>query len=376
MAETMSDTRQVRVELAERSYDILIGANLIETAGRHIAPFVSQPRVFVLSDTTVERLHGGALTRGLAAAGLSSISRAVEPGEQSKSWQTLGEVLDWLLVEGAGRDDVLVALGGGIVGDLAGLAASLLKRGMKFVQVPTTLLAQVDSSVGGKTAVNARQGKNLLGAFYQPRLVLADTGVLSTLPERERLAGYAEIVKYALIDDPDFFDWLEQYGGDVVGLDTDALGKAVAVSCAAKARIVSEDETESGVRALLNLGHTFGHALEAANGFRPSLLHGEAVAAGMALALRYSVKCGLMTGQDASRASRLLESAGLVTHLKRLPGGPYPADTLIEAMKQDKKARAGRVPLILARGLGCAFIQPDADLSYVRNFLNEELQQG
>ena len=376
MADTMSDTRQVHVDLGERSYDIRIGDRLIEEAGRHIASLVHQPRVFVLTDETVARLHGNTLTASLEASGLSAIMKAVPPGEPSKSWQVLGEVLDWLLSAGAGRDDVLIALGGGIVGDLTGVAASLMKRGMKFVQVPTTLLAQVDSSVGGKTAVNTRHGKNLLGAFYQPQLVLADTSVLSTLPERERLAGYAEIVKYALIDAPDFFDWLERHGKSVVALDPEALGKAVAVSCAAKARIVSQDETEAGVRALLNLGHTFGHALEAANGFRSSLLHGEAVAAGMALALRYSVRQGLMTGQDAERASHLLESAGLATHLKRLPGGPYPADTLIEAMKQDKKARAGRVPLILARGLGRAFIQPDADLSDVRDFLNEELQQG
>ncbi len=376
MAETMSEPKQVRVDLGDRSYDILIGDRLLEEAGRHISALVRQPRVFVLSDETVARLHGDTLTASLKASGLAAITKTVPPGEQSKSWQTLGEVLDWLLSQGAGRDDVLVALGGGIVGDLTGVAASLMKRGMKFVQIPTTLLAQVDSSVGGKTAVNARQGKNLIGAFYQPQLVLADTSVLSTLPERERLAGYAEIVKYALIDDPDFFDWLETHGKSVVALDPGALGEAVAISCAAKARIVSEDETEAGVRALLNLGHTFGHALEAANGFKPSLLHGEGVAAGMALALRYSVRQGLMNGQDADRASRLLESAGLVTHLNRLPGGPYPAETLTEAMKQDKKARAGRVPLILARGLGRAFIQPDADLSDVRDFLNEELQQG
>ena len=376
MADTVPAPKSVRVELGERSYDILIGNDLLAEAGRHIAPLAKQPRVFVLTDGTVGGLYAGALEDSLRAAGLTQRLKAVSDGEGSKSWDTLGEVLGWLLDESAGRDDVLVALGGGIVGDLTGLAASLMKRGMKFVQVPTTLLAQVDSSVGGKTAVNARQGKNLIGAFYQPQLVLADTAVLATLPDRERLAGYAEIVKYALIDDPAFFDWLEQNGKRVVALEPEALAHAVAVSCAAKARIVSQDETESGVRALLNLGHTFGHALEAANGFKPSLLHGEGVAAGMALALRYSVRQGLMNGQDAERAARLLETAGLVTQLKRLPGGPYPADTLTEAMKQDKKARAGRVPLILARGLGRAFIQPDADLSDVRDFLNEELQQG
>lgn len=376
MPETMTDIKRVRVELGDRSYDILIGDTLLRDAGKYVAPLVRQPRVFVLTDETVAGLYGETLSESLQQAGLSAYVKSVSPGERSKSWQTLGEVLDWLLDAGAGRDDVLLALGGGIVGDLAGVAASLMKRGMKFVQMPTTLLAQVDSSVGGKTAVNARQGKNLIGAFYQPQLVLADTSVLSTLPERERLAGYAEIVKYGLIDDPVFFEWLERNGQDVVALKPEPLGEAVAVSCAAKARIVSQDETEAGVRALLNLGHTFGHALEAANGFQPSLLHGEAVAAGMAIALRYSVRKGLMRGQDAGRAARLLESAGLVTQLKRLNGGPYPADVLTEAMKQDKKARAGKVPLILARGLGRAFIQPDADLSDVRKFLDEELQQG
>lgn len=376
MPETMTDIKRVRVELGDRSYDILIGDTLLRDAGKHLAALVRQPRVFVLTDETVAGLYGDTLSQSLGKAGLATHVKSVLPGERSKSWQTLGEVLDWLLDAGAGRDDVLLALGGGIVGDLAGVAASLMKRGMKFVQMPTTLLAQVDSSVGGKTAVNARQGKNLIGAFYQPQLVLAETSVLSTLPERERLAGYAEIVKYGLIDDPVFFEWLERNGQNVVALEPEALGEAVAVSCAAKARIVSQDETEAGVRALLNLGHTFGHALEAANGFQPSLLHGEAVAAGMALALRYSVRKGLMQGQDAGRAAKLLESAGLVTQLKRLNGGPYPADVLTEAMKQDKKARAGKVPLILARGLGRAFIQPDADLSDVREFLEEELQQG
>lgn len=376
MTDTLAALHTVRVELGTRSYDIEIGAGLLDVAGRYIAPMVRQPRVFVLTDGTVGGLYAGQLEKSLDKAGLQMRPKAVSPGESSKSWAVLGEVLDWLLSEGAGRDDVLVALGGGIVGDLTGLAASLMKRGMTFVQIPTTLLAQVDSSVGGKTAVNTSQGKNLVGSFYQPALVLADTKLLSTLPERERLAGYAEIVKYALIDDPKFFDWLELNGKRVVDLDQDALAEAVAISCRAKARIVSQDERESGVRALLNLGHTFGHALEAANGFQSSLLHGEAVAAGMTLALHYSARQGLMQTEDAARAEALLEKSGLVTQLKRLPGGPYPSDALVEAMKQDKKGRAGRVPLILARGLGKAFIQPDADLADVGEFLQEELQRS
>ncbi|MAN72547.1 MAG: 3-dehydroquinate synthase [Henriciella sp.] len=376
MTETIAAHHKVRVELGTRSYDIEIGAGLLGQAGSYLAPLTRQPRVFVLTDGTVGGIYAGPLEESLSKAGLQMRLKAVSGGEGSKSWAVLGEVLDWLLSEGAGRDDVLVALGGGIVGDLTGLAASLMKRGMTFVQIPTTLLAQVDSSVGGKTAVNAEQGKNLIGAFYQPALVLADTDVLSTLPERERLAGYAEVVKYALIDDPAFFDWLESHGSDVVGLEKAALAEAVAISCRAKARIVSEDERESGVRALLNLGHTFGHALEAVNGFRSSLLHGEAVAAGMALALGYSARQGLMSADDAARAAALLEKSGLVTQLNRLPGGPYTSHALTEAMKQDKKVRAGRVPLILARGLGKAFIQPDADLADVGAFLEEELQRS
>ncbi|QYJ01753.1 3-dehydroquinate synthase [Thalassovita mediterranea] len=376
MTETTTALHSVRVDLGARSYDIKIGAGLIESAGATLAPLTRQPRVFVLTDGTVGGLYAGALEKSLSAEGLDMRLKAVSPGEGAKSWAILGEVLDWLLSEGAGRDDVLVALGGGIVGDLTGLAASLMKRGMTFVQVPTTLLAQVDSSVGGKTAVNASQGKNLIGAFYQPALVLADTGLLASLPERERLAGYAEIVKYALIDDPAFFDWLESHGRDVVALKQEALAEAVAVSCRAKARIVSQDERESGVRALLNLGHTFGHALEAVNGFRDTLLHGEAVAAGMALALRYSARLGLMDVADAQRAEALLEKAGLVTQLNRVPGGPYTSSALVEAMKQDKKGRAGKIPLILARGLGQAFILPDADLADVGEFLEGELQRS
>ena len=366
----------VRVKLDERSYDILIGPGLISAVGKTLTPLLKRPRVFVISDGNVAGLHAGALEAGLQPAGITMHLLAVEPGESSKSWDGLGHVLDWLLESGAGRDDILVALGGGVVGDLGGLAASLLKRGMGFVQIPTTLLAQVDSSVGGKTAVNARFGKNLVGAFYQPRLVLADTDMLATLPDRERRAGYAEIVKYGLIDNAEFFEWLEVNGTDVIALKPEALSHAVATSCASKARIVAADEREGGVRALLNFGHTFGHALEAANGFGPALLHGEGVACGMVLALRYSVRCGLMKGQDAERAANVLKAGGLETDIARLAGGPYLPSQLVEAMKQDKKARAGRVPLILARGLGRSFIQPDADLSDVETFLKEELKRG
>lgn len=342
----------------------------------YLEPELTQDRVFIVSDETVWACHGAALSDGMERAGITCHSFCVPAGEASKNWDQLGDVLTWLLDAGAGRDDVLLAFGGGVVGDLSGLAAALMKRGMKLVQMPTTLLAQVDSSVGGKTAINTPHGKNLVGAFYQPRMVLADTQLLTTLPKREVLAGYAEVVKYGLIDAPDFFDWLERHGGDVVALQPDAVAQAVAVSCQSKARIVAADEREGGVRALLNLGHTFGHTLEAATGYGAALLHGEAVATGMALALRYSVRLGLMAGQDAERACRVLQAAGLQTDLAKLDGGPYVSGALAEAMKQDKKVRAGKVPLILAKGLGSAFIHPQADLDDVQEFLAEELNES
>ena len=370
------EPRLVRVELGERGYDIVIGAGLIGQVATYLGPYLAQKRVFVISDETVWACHGDALRSALNAGGIDCQSYCVPAGEASKNWDQLGAVLTWLLDGGAGRDDVLMAFGGGVVGDLAGLAAALMKRGMTFVQVPTTLLAQVDSSVGGKTAINTAHGKNLVGAFYQPRLVLADTQLLATLPKREVLAGYAEVVKYGLIDAPDFLAWLEQNGRDVVALRPDAIAHAVAVSCQSKARIVAADEREGGVRALLNLGHTFGHTLEAATGYGADLLHGEAVAAGMALALRYSARLGLMEAAAANKGAQVLQASGLQTDLAKLPGGPYVSGALAEAMKQDKKVRAGKVPLILARGLGQAFIHPEADLDDVRTFLSEELGEG
>ncbi len=375
-ADPLSPPLTVRVDLGARSYDILIGAGLMARAWALIAPFAGLSLVFVVSDDTVWRLHGEHLKAGLAASGIEAIDMVLPAGESTKNWAQLGDVLDWLLAQGAGRDDVLIAFGGGVIGDLTGLAASLLKRGMRFVQIPTTLLAQVDSSVGGKTAVNSGHGKNLVGAFYQPKLVIADTTVLTTLPDRERQAGYAEIIKYGLINDPAFIDWLDDNGANVLALEPAAIAEAVAVSCRAKAGIVAQDEREGGVRALLNLGHTFGHALEAANGYGSQLLHGEAVGTGMVLALRYSARLGLMSAPDAERAADLIAQSGLETNLADLPGGPYQADALVEAMRQDKKARAGEVPLILAKGLGESFIYPNADLQDVQAFLTEELQKS
>lgn len=366
----------VTVDLGDRSYDILVGHGALSELGTRLAAMLKRPRVFVLTDETVERLHRHRLDEALRPAGISTEWKALPPGEQTKSLASLEAVLDWLLDRGAERSDVLVALGGGVIGDLAGLAASLMKRGMGFVQVPTTLLAQVDSSVGGKTAVNSPRGKNLVGAFYQPRLVVADTSLLETLPPRELRAGYAEIVKYGLINDADFFAWLETNGPDVLALDPGAIAEAVATSCRAKAAIVAADETEADVRALLNLGHTFGHALEAANGYAPDLLHGEAVAIGMALAFRYGVAQGITPAADAERVTAHLDATGLQSAIPGRQGGPFRAARLVELMQQDKKASGGRVPLILARGIGRSYIHPDADLASVEAFLRSELLES
>jgi 3-dehydroquinate synthase len=366
---------KVRVELAERGYDILIGDGLLARAGENIRPLMRavRDRVFVVADETVARLHLDTLGEGLAAAGIRFDIVRVPPGEESKSFGELDQVLSALIEKGAERDDLILAFGGGVVGDLAGLAAGLLKRGARFVQIPTTLLAQVDSSVGGKTAINSAAGKNMVGLFHQPVLVLADLDVLDTLPARERAAGLAEVAKYALIDDAKFFHFLEMNAAALSSGDKSTLAEAVRVSCASKARIVALDETEKAERALLNLGHTFGHALERSNEYRATLLHGEAVGAGMAMAMRYSVKLGLCPGQDAVRAEHLLNALGLATRIPDLGGGPYIADDLLAHMAHDKKAINGRVTLILTRGIGKAFIQPGADLSHLRQFLIEEV---
>lgn len=373
MSATRPEPKTVRVDLGSRSYDILVGPDQISGLGARLSGMVKRPRVFVMTDETVAGLHLKPLEQSLAKAGLALHAHHIPAGESSKSFTELQRALDWLIGAGADRSDVLLALGGGVVGDLAGLTAALMKRGMALVQVPTTLLSQVDSSVGGKTAINTAQGKNLVGAFYQPRLVVADTETLSTLPERQMRAGYAEVVKYGLIDDRDFFEWLEVHGRDAMALSPEAIGEAVARSCAAKARIVAQDEREGGVRQLLNLGHTFAHALEAENGFADTLLHGEAVGCGMALALRYSARLGVAERQDSGRAEAALQAAGLTTRLPDLAGGPYTPALLADRMTQDKKARGGRVPLILARGIGQSFIHPDADLDDVRQFLEEEM---
>jgi 3-dehydroquinate synthase len=370
---TTTDEKRVRVELGDRGYDIVIGSGLLARAGEYIKPLTRRPRVFVVADAAVDALHLAALRAGLSAAGVSiAVVVEVPPGEASKSMTSLERVMDRLIEGGAERDDLIIAFGGGVVGDLTGLAAALLKRGARFVQIPTTLLAQVDSSVGGKTAVNSAAGKNMIGVFHQPVLVLADLDVLDTLPARERAAGLAEVAKYGLIDDPAFFEFLERHADALREGDRTATAEAIRISCEAKARIVAADETEQGVRALLNLGHTFGHALERANNFGSQLLHGEGVGAGMAMALRFSVAAGVCPGQDAARAEALLNRLGLETRIAKLGGGPYRADELLAHMAHDKKAKDGRLTLILARGIGQSYIHKNADMDELAGFLRTE----
>ena len=367
---------KVRVELDTRSYDILIGPDVLDLAGEKLRAIVGdkRDRVFILSDDAVWPLHGDRLLSILEKSGLKGEVITVPSGEASKSFANLEKVLEALIAFEAERNDILIAFGGGVIGDLAGLVAGLMKRGMPFVQVPTTLLSQVDSSVGGKTAINSRHGKNLVGLFNQPVLVLADIGLLSTLPPREWRAGYAEVIKYGLIDRPDFFDHLETATDDILTGNTDTLAKAVRVSCECKADVVAADETERGRRALLNLGHTFGHAIERARGFDGRVLHGEAVATGMAMAYRYSKQLGLCPGQDVTRVERLLEKSGLAPTLAALNTGSFDADELLAHMYQDKKVESGSLTLILAKGIGKSFVQKGVEVEPLRAFLEAEVK--
>ncbi|HEY8616493.1 3-dehydroquinate synthase [Phenylobacterium sp.] len=365
-------TRIVPVGLGARAYEVVIGEGVLDEAGQRLLPFLKNRRVAVVSDETVWRLHGARLSGVLDRSGIDVSPVIVPPGEQTKSFEGLADVCDRLLALELDRGDVVVAFGGGVVGDLAGFAAAIYKRGVDFVQIPTTLLAQVDSSVGGKTAIDTPRGKNLLGAFHQPRLVLADLEVLGALPDREMRAGYAEIVKYGLLGDFAFFEWLEANGRHVLARDPDALTHAVARSVEMKAEIVAEDEKEQGRRALLNLGHTFGHALESETGYGEALLHGEAVAAGMSLAFHFSASQGLCPAQDASRAQAAIAAAGLPTRLADIPGSPFAAERLVRHMAQDKKAEGGRLTFILARAIGEAFVARDVPAYAVRDFLLAE----
>jgi 3-dehydroquinate synthase len=355
----------VRVDLGDRSYDIHVGRGLLERGGALAAPLLGEKRVFLVTDEVVAPLHAARLEAGFAAAGIA-VNRIVLPaGEQTKTWAELGRLLDRLLDLRPERRSVLVALGGGVVGDITGLAASLLLRGVDFIQAPTTLLAQVDSAVGGKTAVDAPQGKNLIGSFHQPRLVLCDLDALATLPHRELAAGYAEVVKYGLLGDAAFFRWCEAHAAALLAGDDGARAHAVAESCRAKARIVGADEREAGQRALLNLGHTFAHAFETAAGYGDALLHGEAVGFGMCLAFDLSVELGLCPPEDAARVRRHVAAVGLPTGL---PQGAWRIDRLLALMAQDKKARGG-LTFILARGIGDAFVAHDVPAEPVRRLL-------
>jgi 3-dehydroquinate synthase len=351
-------------------YDVVVGRGLLAEAGGLIAPF-ARGRTAIVTDDTVAALHGEALRISLATAGVKADVVAVPPGEGSKSFAELERLMDRLLALGLDRKDVIVALGGGVVGDLAGLAAALYMRGIDFVQVPTTLLAQVDSSVGGKTAIDTPRGKNLVGAFHQPRLVLADIDVLATLPERQVRSGWAEVLKHGLICDADFFDWLAGEGSDGARGDPAALERAVVRSVEIKSTIVGEDEKEAGRRALLNLGHTFGHAIEAELGFEEeALAHGEAVALGCCMAFRYSARQGLCPAPDARRVEAVVESAGLPTRLGQ--AGTFSAEALLARMAGDKKAEAGGLTLILARAVGEAFVSKRETPQAVLAFLKEE----
>jgi 3-dehydroquinate synthase len=362
---------RLNVALGERSYDILIGSGLIERAGHEILPVLRRRHVVIVSDETVARHHLPALQNSLSEAGIAHRAVLLPPGEESKDLAHFGRLADEILALGIERATTLIALGGGMVGDMTGFAAAVLLRGIDFVQIPTTLLAQVDSSVGGKTGINTPAGKNLIGAFYQPRLVLADSGALATLPRRELLAGYAETVKYGLIRDAEFYAWLEAEHDAVCGLEPAALNRAVLTSCRMKAAIVGADERESGERALLNFGHTFGHALEAETGFSSRLLHGEAVALGMVLAFDFAVRLGLASGQDATRMRHHLAAVGLPTTLAAVGLGSTPAERLLAHMAKDKKVRDGRITLILPRRIGDVFERKDAPVDALREFLAE-----
>jgi 3-dehydroquinate synthase len=367
-----TDIRKVNVDLGERSYDILIAEGLLQQAAALVKPLLKRERVYIITDENVAALHLETVKSSFENAGLGVFSYTLPGGESTKCYAQVESGIDALMSDGADRKDVVIALGGGVIGDLTGLVAGLLKRGMRFVQMPTTLLAQVDSSVGGKTAINSKLGKNLIGLFNQPELVIADQSVLKTLHARELRAGLAEVIKYGLIDDPAFFEFVETNADRLNAGDPEALAEAVSVSCKAKARIVAEDETEQDKRALLNLGHTFAHALERANGYADTLLHGEAVGTGMAMAYRYSKALGICNDQEAERACRAIAALNLEIDVRKLPGGPYPAEDLLEYMRHDKKAEQGRLTLILAKGIGKSFIDKNADAQSVLEFLKAE----
>jgi len=367
-----SAVRKVHVPLGDRAYDIMIGPGLIASAGGEIASRLKGRKAAIITDEHVAPLYLDALKASLDAAGIASADIVLPAGEKTKSFEHLVNVCDKVLEARIERNDYVIALGGGVIGDLSGFAAGIIRRGVRFVQVPTSLLAQVDSSVGGKTGINSRHGKNLIGVFHQPDLVLADTDVLNSLSKREFRAGYAEVAKYGLIDKPDFFTWLEN-NWQAVFAGGSARIEAIAVSCQAKADVVVADERENGQRALLNLGHTFGHALEAATAYDSSrLVHGEGVSIGMVLAHEFSARMNLASPDDASRVEAHLKAVGLPTRMAEIPGALPPAEVLMDAIAQDKKVKGGKLTFILTRGIGQSFVADDVPASEVISFLKEK----
>lgn len=367
-----SDERLVHVPLGERAYDILIGPGMIGRAGGEITSRLKGRRAAIVTDEHVAPLYLEALMDSLQTDGIEAVSLTLPAGEKTKSLDHLSTVCDMVLSARIERNDAVIALGGGVIGDLAGFAAGIVRRGVRFVQIPTSLLAQVDSSVGGKTGINTRHGKNLLGVFHQPDLVLADTAALDTLSEREFRAGYAEVAKYGLIDKPDFFSWLEKNWGEVFRGGAERI-EAIAVSCQAKSDVVVEDERETGRRALLNLGHTFGHSLEAATQYDSRrLVHGEGVSIGMVLAYQFSARMNHASPDDAKRVEAHLKSVGLPTKISDIPGELPPTEKLLEAIAQDKKVKSGKLTFILTHGIGEAFVADDVPSSEVMSFLEEK----
>ncbi|MDB5613355.1 MAG: 3-dehydroquinate synthase [Devosia sp.] len=362
----------VHVALGDRAYDILIGPHLLDDAGAILAECFHGRRYGIITDENVAKAQLPRLIASLDAAGLNHTEIVLPAGESTKSWAFVGQAVEGILAARLERGDLIIALGGGVIGDLAGFAASIARRGMDFIQMPTSLLAQVDSSVGGKTGINSPHGKNLIGAFHQPKLVLADLSTLDTLSPRQFAAGYAEVVKYGLIDDEEFFFWLEANQAEIF-VGGPARGEAIARCCAHKARVVIEDEKELGVRALLNLGHTFGHALEKDTGYSDRLLHGEGVAIGMVLAHGFSAKLGFAPSQDTGRVVAHLQKSGLPTTLDDIPGSLGSTETLMAAIAQDKKVSRGALTFILTRGIGQAFIEKNVDGSAVAAYLDEML---
>ena len=365
---TCSSSR-IHVDVSDNAYDIHIGTNLLQSAADELAALLAGRQLVIVTDRHVAPLHLEPTKRVLAAHAASTSCFILPAGEASKSFSVYEKLVNDILALPIDRQTVLVALGGGVIGDLVGFVAASLLRGLDFIQIPTSLLAQVDSSVGGKTGINTPAGKNLVGAFHQPRLVLADIGLLASLPEREIKAGYAEVVKYGLLGDADFFDWLERHGRDVLSGNPEAQAEAVRRSCQAKAEIVAADEREAGQRALLNLGHTFAHAFEAVAGYDGRLLHGEAVSAGLVCAFAFSRQLGLCSGQDVERVKAHLTAMGMPASADELPAGQAAPQVLIDHMRKDKKARQGKLTFILARQIGEAFVDRNIDEAELNRFL-------